>query len=198
MFVSKSLRLLVCASFALAALSARAAETYVIDTAHSSVSFKIRHILTMVPGSFPTFEGMVRFDPEDPSAAYAEATIDLTSIDTGNDDRDAHLQQDDYFHTAEYPKMTFKSTKWVPVKNVENVYKVHGELSMRGETHPVTLTATFIGQAEHPRNQKALVAFSANGTIERTKWGVDGGQGVVGNDVEFEINIEAYEKTEEG
>ncbi len=167
---------------------------YTIDTSHSGVSFKIRHLLTRVPGSFDKFEGMAKVPGDDWSKAYVEANIDLRSVDTNNDDRDKHLQQDDYFNTAEHPMMTFKSTKWVPVKDKKGTFTIHGELTMNGKTLPVEFTATFLGEKENPYTRKTALAFTASGEIDRTQWGVDGGQGVVGNDVNFEIDVALYAK----
>ncbi|MGF1483786.1 MAG: YceI family protein [Opitutales bacterium] len=179
----------------LAAPTLRAeAHVYEIDTVHSTVGFKVRHLLSKVGGSFATFSGTIKLHEDDLSKSYAEASIDITTIDTNNSDRDKHLQQDDYFNTSAHPTMTFKSTKWEAVKDKAGFYKVHGDLSMNGQTHPVTFTAEFVGKREHPQKKVPIVAFSATGEIDRSQWGVSGGQGVVGNDVDFEIDVVAHQK----
>ncbi|MGF1448767.1 MAG: YceI family protein [Opitutales bacterium] len=199
MFQKAILSGLIAATLSLSSLQAhdhgdKAGAVYTIDTVHSGVSFKIRHLLTRVPGSFGKFEGFAKVPGDDWSKAYVEAKIDLRSVDTNNADRDKHLQQDDYFNTAQHPMMTFKSTKWVPVQGKEGHFTIHGELTMNGKTLPVEFAAEFLGKKTNPRNQQTALAFTASGEIDRTDWDVDGGQGVVGNDVDFEIDVALYAK----
>lgn len=165
------------------------AETYSIDTTHSSVTFKIRHFFTPVSGSFGDFSGTIHFDPKHVDQSKVEATISVASVNTNNEDRDEHLQQDDYFNTADYGTMTFTSTSWEEVG--ENAYKVTGDLTMAGNTGPVTLDVELLGFGEG-RGGVKISGWNASGTIDRTKWGVTGGQPVVGDEVEIDIVIQGH------
>ena len=86
-------------------------ETYSIDGSHSSVGFSIVHFFSKVPGRFTKVEGTFEIDIEDLSQGMVTITIDATSIDTDNDDRDKHLRSEDFFDVARHPKITFVSTK---------------------------------------------------------------------------------------
>lgn len=163
-------------------------EIYTIDPVHSGITFKIRHFFSQVPGNFSNFEGEVHFNRESPSKSKAIAKIMVPSVDTNNADRDEHLQQDDYFHSAEHPMIQFESTEWKPTG--ENQFEVTGNLSMLGQTHPVTMTVEYLGSGEG-RNGVFLAGWTGTGTLDRTQWGLTAGRPAVGSEVDFEINIEA-------
>jgi polyisoprenoid-binding protein YceI len=164
-------------------------ELYQIDTAHSSVKFSIRHFVAKTTGSFSDFSGTLTINRDDLTQSSIEAQIQLPSVDTDSEKRDVHLQQDDYFETSLYPLMTFQSTHWAATDS-ENNYKVTGDLSIRGQTHPVTLDVELLGFGEGNRGA-FLSGWEATATLDRTLWGIDGGQPVVGTDVDILINIEA-------
>lgn len=166
-------------------------ETYDIDTAHSGVSFKIRHFFGKVPGSFGKFSGTLIIDRENMENSSTEAAITVASVDTNNDDRDDHLEQDDYFNAAKFPTITFKSTKWE--KTGDTTFKIHGDLTMMGKTKPVVLDANLLGFGEGRRGQY-LTGWEATTTIDRTAWGFTAGQPAVGAEVEIELNIEGIRR----
>lgn len=179
------------------ALPALAAE-YEIDRAHSAVSFKIKHLtISSVKGTFDDFSGTFTFDPANPSTASVEAVIQATSISTGDAKRDDHLRAPDFFDVAKYPTITFKSTGLTMSSATEGTLK--GDLTMHGVTRPVTLAVVFNGALKDPwGNDK--IGFSATGKLDRTEFGLsygkvlEGGGLMIGNDVEFALEIEGTGK----
>lgn len=168
-----------------------APKTFQADPAHSGITFKIRHFFTTVPGSFGEFNATIQYDAEDVSSSSAKAEIQVGSVDTNNDKRDAHLKDEDFFHTAENPVIVFESTKWEKTDE-ENEFKVTGDLTMAGQTQEVVLDVTLLGTQEN--NDGVLVSgWEAETTIDRRDWGISYGQGIVGNEVEIEIFVQAPE-----
>ena len=181
--------LLVIALALLAVPATRAAsETYTIDSAHSSVGFTIRHFLTKIPGSFAQFEGTITIDRETPANNTVHATIAVSSIHTNESKRDAHLQNEDFFLSARFPKISFKSKSWEPTG--ENTFAVTGDLTIKETTKEVVLQVTLIGFGQG-MNGKAISAWEATTKLDRRDFGITYGQGIVGNDVEVAISIEA-------
>ncbi len=188
------------AAAALAAAPALAAtETYEIDAVHSSVTFKIRHLVSRVPGRFNDFEGTITVDRENLATAKATVTIDVASIDTGNEKRDGHLKSPDFFDVEKHPKMTFEITK-VETKSADKAL-VHGNLTIKGITKPVTLETDILGFG--PGMGGFSSGFEATGTINRKDFGIvwnrvlDAGGAVLGDDVEITINVEAHRQEPE-
>ncbi|MCC5804988.1 MAG: YceI family protein [Opitutales bacterium] len=170
--------------------SAAAAEVvrYKIDPVHSGIDFRVRHFINMVPGAFTGFEGEIHYDKENPSNSKAVATIDIASVNTRNEDRDKHLQQDDFFNAGEYPKMTFESTSWEPAG--DNIYTVTGDLTFHGHTHPVEMQVQFLGEVEGRGVMRSGWRGTAN--IDRTKWGMDGYTAFIGTTIPVELNIQGH------
>jgi polyisoprenoid-binding protein YceI len=188
-------KLLAAAALSLLAtgLPAFAADTYSADKAHSEVSFRIRHLLSKVPGRFNDFSGTIVFDAAKPTNSSVEFTIKATSIDTGNENRDKHLRSADFFDVEKFPEITFKSTA---VKEVaKNRFQVTGAFTLHGVTKTIILPVEFLGEAKMGENSKA--GFSAETTINRKDYGIvwnsplENGGTVLGEDVEIAINIEA-------
>lgn len=180
---------------ALSAVSAFAEKaTYDIDPNHSGVNFAVRHFVNDVNGSFGEFEGTVTFDKDKPSNSSAKATIKAKSVNTNNNKRDNHLQQDDYFHASKYPTLEFESTKWE--KADDGKYKVTGNLTMLGVTKPVTLEVEHLGTMEGTGHMEGteIIGFKGVGEIERSEWGLDAGGPVVGDDVEITISVQGHRK----
>ncbi|MFU8848209.1 MAG: YceI family protein [Opitutales bacterium] len=164
-------------------------ETYKIDTVHSSVKFSIRHFVAKTTGSFSDFEGTLKINRHDLSKSSVEATIKIPTVNTDSEKRDAHLQEDDYFDAGKYPLMSFKSTKWEATDNKDE-FKVTGDLTMRGITKEVVLEVELLGFGEGMRGAY-LSGWEAKTTLDRTEWGINGGQPAVGKAVDVTINIEA-------
>ena len=198
-------RLLARTAFAIALTVAVAApalaqgSAYEIDAVHSSVAFKIRHLVSKVPGRFNSFKGTIQVDPANLAAAKVSVEIDTTSIDTANERRDGHLKSADFFEVDKHPKMTFASTKVVP--KGEGRAEVHGDLTIKGVTKPVVLDTEILGFG--PGRGGALSAgFEATTTINRKDFGIlwnsalDTGGFVLGDEVEITINLEAIKPAE--
>ena len=135
-------------TFALTA-EATLAETYVVDASHSSVDFSIRHLVGRTKGRFGDFSGTISYDAAKPAASSFSGTIQVKSIDTGNERRDGHLQSPDFFGAEEYPTITFESTEVTSAG--ENTLSVKGKLTMHGTTKEVTLSVEILGTGTNPR-----------------------------------------------
>ena len=153
------------------------------------MQFSIRHFVAKTSGSFGSFEGTITVDRDDMTKSSVEASIQVPSVDTANEKRDAHLQKDDFFNAATYPLITFKSTKWEQGDD-EDEFEVTGDLTMHGITKPVTLEVELLGFGDGMRGAY-LSGWEAEAEIDRNDWGITGGKPAVGDDVEIEIKIEA-------
>jgi polyisoprenoid-binding protein YceI len=166
--------------------------TYQIDPVHSELSFRIRHLMGRVFGTFTDWEGTVTVDPADLSTLRADVTVRTASIHTLNDQRDAHLRTPDFFAADEFPTMTFRSTRAVVAGDE---VALHGDLTIRGTTKPVVLTGRYRGAGVDPWGGQRI-AFEATTTIDRQDFGVSFNQvvegvGMIGDEVEISIAIEA-------
>jgi polyisoprenoid-binding protein YceI len=175
-------------------------ETFVVDPAHTQVAFLIDHLgYSRMLGEFEEMSGEFTFDPDDASAASVALTIQADSLYTGHDKRDQHLTGPDFLNAKEFPEIVFESTG--VEKTGETTGKLMGDLTMHGQTHPVTLDVTFNKMAPHPLPQydKVLTAgFSARGTIDRTNWGVDAYAPNIGADMQLIIEVEGHDKDHAG
>jgi len=168
---------------------------YTIDPVHSRIGFSVRHMMvSKVRGQFTEYTGTGYFDGEDPAKSHAELTIKAASIDTGNPDRDAHLRSNDFLAMEEHPEISFKTTE---VKKVsDNVFKVTGDLAIRGVAKPVTIDFEYLGSTTDPWG-KTRLGFEGTTTINRRDWGVnwnaalEAGGVVVSDNVTLEIEVEA-------
>lgn len=168
------------------------AGTWVIDQDHTSIEAVARHMMfTKVRGRLHEFSGAIHVD-EDPAKSWAEATIKAASIDTNAADRDDHLRSPDFLDAETFPEITFKSTK--VTSRDQGRFEVTGDLTIRGETRPVTLDVDFHGVATDPWGQ-AKAAFTATGKLERENWGMTWNQALEAGGVlvskSLDIEIEA-------
>jgi polyisoprenoid-binding protein YceI len=168
---------------------------WVVDTAHSAIEFSVKHMMiARVRGSFHKFDASIEADPTDLTTASIQFRIDVSSIDTGNNDRDAHLRSADLFDVEQFPSITFDSTKIV--KTGENEYDVTGNLTIHGTTRPVTFAVTYEGQAKDPWGN-VKVGFSGQSAIHRSDFGLtynavlETGGVLIGDEVKISIQIEA-------
>lgn len=171
------------------------AGTWNIDPSHSEIGFTARHLMSKVRGLFEKFEGQV-VTGEQPSAT---ATIDLNSINTRDENRDAHLRSGDFFDVENSGPMTFKST------NVEQGGKgllVTGDLTIKGVTKPVTLDVEYLGTDTDPWGGTRL-GFEGTTQISRKAWGVDfnipmdGGRLLVGDKIDITVAVQAVLQQEQ-
>ncbi len=196
------------AALALVSLAAVAADTaapaagatYNVDPVHSSVAFKIRHLVSKVSGNFKDFSATITGDPKDPAGAAVSLTIKAASINTENPQRDKHLNSPDFFDTAKFPEITFKSTKITPKGG--DKYDVTGNFTMHGVTKEIVVPVTFGGMMKDPwGNERA--GFSIQMTLNRKDYGVvwnkilDQGGTMIGDDVDVSIDLEAVKQAPE-
>lgn len=174
----------------LAAAASAAVETYTIDPVHSSVAFSIRHFVAKVPGKFGKVGGTITVDRDNPASNRAEATIEVSSIDTGNQKRDTHLRSGDFFDATQFPAMTFKSKSWK--KTGEDSFDVVGDLKIKDVTKEVILKVTSLGFG--PGNGGQLSGWEATTKINKKEFNVKDPpmlDAALGDDVTVTINIEA-------
>ena len=144
------------------------AGTWAIDPVHSEVSFVVRHMMvSKVRGRFDKFEGTI-VTAEDPLQSSVTASIDLSSVNTGTAQRDAHIRSADFFEVEKHPVMTFQSTA---VRNEGDAFRLDGGLTIRGVTRPLTLELEINGFGPDASGG-TRVGFSAIGEISRTDFGV--------------------------
>src|SRR5258707_9503048 len=169
--------------------------TYQIDTAHSSAQFKVRHMMIAnVKGEFDKVSGTVTFDPADPSAASVEASIDVATISTRDEQRDGHLKSPDFLDVAKFPAITFKSKKVTPTG--DDSFDVIGDLTIHGVTKEVNLKVEELtGEAKDPWGNMRRGA-TAKARINRKDFGMvfnvalEAGGFLVGDDVDLTIDAE--------
>ncbi|MFI2779769.1 YceI family protein [Streptomyces sp. ALB3] len=150
----------------LAALSGE----WMIDPAHSRIGFSVRHaMVTTVRGAFLEYESRLYFDGRNPARSQAEISLATASVDTGVEQRDAHVVGRDFLNAAKYPRISFVSTAVQLVG--KDVYRMTGDLTIRGITHPVVLDLTYIGYVTDPFGYER-VGFDGTTTINRSDWGL--------------------------
>lgn len=162
--------------------------SYTIDPGHTYPHFKISHLgfSTMI-GRFNKTEGKMTFD-ESKGTGSVEITIDASSIDTAHEKRDKHLRSPDFLNTAEFPKITFKSTK-ANIKGGKG--KVDGNITIMGVTKPITLNVTSWKCGVHPFNKKNVCGFDAAAQLKRSDFGIKYGLPAIGDDMELMFEVEA-------
>lgn len=166
-----------------------AIETYTFDKAHTQIFFSVSHLgFSNSTGKFLDFDGNFVFNREKPEDSSVNVIIKTGSIDMGDEKWDEHLKNKDFFNVEEYPDMTFKSTNIV-VQN-EKTAMMSGDLTMLGQTHPVTLNVTFNKADIFPMSGKYKAGFSVTGTLKRSEWGMDYGIPGIGDNVQLHIEVE--------
>lgn len=164
---------------------------YQVDSSHSTVGFAVKHLgVATVRGKFTKFEGTFEGPDEDISAARGEVKIEVASLTTENEQRDAHLRSADFFEADRYPFLTFRLTS---VDRSGDAYKVRGELTIKDVTRPVVLDATVEGPVPDPFGGKERLGVTATGNINRMDYGLNwngvaGAVPVAGHNVRLDID----------
>ena len=150
--------------FIFATASLGSAQTYQLDSAHSSASFTVKHMMvTNVTGLFSNVKGTIVYDEKNLSKSSVEATIDVASVNTNEPKRDKHLRSPDFFDVEKFPAMTFKS---IAVRKAGAAILVDGNLTMHGVSKPVTLSLrTARSGAARRRDQSAAHVWRSLGRI---------------------------------
>ena len=166
---------------------------YSIDTAHSEIGFSVRHMMfAKVRGQFKTWTATIQYDDTAPAKTSLEVNVDVASIDTREEKRDAHLRSDDFFSAEKSPKMTFRSKHVEPAG--KGRYKLVGDLTIRDTTREIALDVEQTGGGKDPWGNQRL-GFTAKAAINRSEWGLKWNQaleagGVLVSD-KVEIEVEA-------
>lgn len=167
---------------------------YALDPSHTTVEFVVRHLMiTKVRGRFTAFDGRIELAPESDIPTRIAATIDAASIDTREDQRDAHLRSADFFDVEKYPQLTFESSR---IDGTPEHLTIVGKLTIHGVTREITLTGSFEGRVTDPWGG-LRVGYAAHGTINRKDFGLtwnaalETGGVVVGDEARIELNVEA-------
>ncbi|MBE1160894.1 YceI family protein [Dyella acidiphila] len=192
-----ALRNAICAAvlISLAPLSpASAADTYVLDRAHTQVIFTINHLgFSTITGSVRDLKGTLLLDTTKPESSEVTVTMGADSIDTGFAARDKDLQNQMFFNVAKFPTMTFKSTHVTMTSS--KTADIQGELTLLGVTKPLTLKTTFNRMAEDTIGTKVYKAgFTATTTLKRSDFGMKAYVPYVGDDVHVTINFEGIKQ----
>jgi polyisoprenoid-binding protein YceI len=173
---------------------AEIATRWQLDPAHSTVEFGVRHLMiSTVKGRFGDIAGEVTINPDNPADATAEVTIQTASIDTRQEQRDAHLRSADFFDADKWPTITFRGNR--VEGNTDSEFKLFGDLTIRGVTRPVVLQVTKEGEGSDPWGG-VRAAFSATGRIDRRDYGLTWNQAletggfVVGDEIKISVDAE--------
>jgi len=166
--------------------------TYNVDPAHSNVGFEVKHMgIATVRGSFKQFEGSVDASGDAPRL---EGTVDVTSVDTGDANRDGHLQAPEMFDTAQYPRISFHST--ATSVDADGSITLNGEITIKGVTKPIELTGVVAEGGEDPWGNYRI-GFEVAGKIDRRDYGVSfnqvlpNGNILIANDVKLVVSVSA-------
>ena len=171
-----------------------ATRTYKIDKSHSEAIFQVRHLVTKVRGRFTDFEGAIEFNEANPEQSSVHFTINTTSIDTAEPDRDKHLRSADFFEVEKFPQITFVSKRIV--KRGAETYDVTGDLSIHGVTKEVVLPVAHMGKAKDPWGNDRI-GFEAESSLNRKDYGLhwnaalETGGFLVGDEVKISLEIQA-------
>ena len=170
-----------------------------IDPAHTLVEFAVKHmVIATVKGRFGGVSGEIRMDEEEIARSELDVAIEAASIDTRNDQRDAHLRSADFLDAATHPTLTFRSRRVEPGK--DRHIRVIGDLTIRGTSIEVALDVELLGRNKSPYGQQ-VAAFHATTTVNRQDWGLKWNQALetggflVGDDVKITVDAEAILET---
>ncbi len=198
-----SINLLLAGVVALALPAATPAATWTADAPHTEVNFSVKHFFTPVNGSFDKWDIDLQYDAENPEKSKVTVTIDIASVNTGNEKRDNHLRSGDWFEVETHPTMTFKSSKVEKVG--DNKLIAHGTLNIKGHNQKVDLTITHLGTKQIPEpmqemlgGAKEVASFEASTSIDRNDFEVGVGNWaatmVVGDKIDITILVEAHRR----
>jgi len=174
-----------------------AARTWDIDTAHATAGFRVRHLMVShVRGQLGPVTGTVVIDEGDPSRSRVDVSIDARGVDTRDSKRDEHLRSADFFDVANFPTVTFQSTRVEAPRGLQGAIRVTGDLSIRGVTRPVTLEVEALEPAIQDPWGNARRGVSARARVNRKDWGlkwnlaIEAGGVAVGDEVTIELDAE--------
>lgn len=182
---------LVAITTGLMSFTATQMATWNYDNAHARLGFTVSHMtVSDVDGFFKDVTATVKSSKPDFTDAVAEMTAQVSSVNTGNDARDGHLQKADFFDAEKYPTINFKSTSFTKTK-LANAYVVKGNLTMHGVTKPVAFAA-IIKTGVNPMSKKNIAGFKITGKLNRKDFGVgaETPKAMVGEEITISANAE--------
>lgn len=173
---------------------------YTLDASHSRIGFAARHaMVTKVRGTFNDVAGSGYLDTADPPKSHFDVTIQASSIDTHNADRDAHLRSNDFFDMENHPEIRYVSTAVEPLR--ADHYRVTGDLTIKGVTKAVTIDFELTGSAVDPYGN-TRVGLEGSVTVNRKDWGVnwnaalEAGGMLVSEKVTLEFDVSAIKNAD--
>lgn len=162
---------------------------FALDTKHAALVFRINHLgFSDYVGRFDRFEASLSGDAANPAQARIEAIIDMSSLNIANPEFAAELTGPAWFDAAGHPQAVFKSTA-IQLTS-ETTAQITGDLTLKGVTHPITLTAKLNGSAYDPLRQADVIGFSAITDLSRSAFGIDRFSGLLTDTVRIEIEAE--------
>lgn len=169
--------------------------TYLVDPSHSSAQFSVRHLMIAnVKGEFTKLTGTVTYDAANPAASHVEAAIDANTINTRNEERDAHLKSGDFLDAAKFPTLTFQSKEF---RTRNGRLQISGDLTIRAITREVVLDVDGpTAEIKDPWG-RLRVGATATTTINRKDWGLvwnralETGGVMIGDELRITLDIEA-------
>ena len=188
------LRLLSAAlAFAVVTPAFAAPVEYTFDPTHTQVEITWSHLgFSNITARFDDVEGKLVYDAENPSASSATATVKIASLDSGVDKLDEHLKAADFFDAGKFPTAEFKSTSVEAAG--EGKLTLKGDLTIHGETKPVSFDVTLNKIGEHPMRKVPSAGFDAHTTIKRSEFGVGNYVPAIADEIKIEITVEATAK----
>lgn len=184
--------LLITALLAAAGAAQAQSATYTIEPTHTQVFFEAKHFGTSTNrGRWDKKEGTISFD-KTAKTGKVDVTLDMASISTGIGPFDGHLKSKDFFAVEQFPTARFVGDKFT--FNGDKVTSVSGELTLRGKTNPVTLTATNFNCYDNPMLKREVCGGDFEATIQRSQWGVTYGLPGIPDSVRLLIQVEAFKQ----
>lgn len=172
------------------------AVTWNVDTEHSNVTFTIRHIVSKVSGSFSDFGGSVVFDSDKPEKSTVTFEVKTDSIFTAHKQRDEHLRSSAFFDSKQYKSAIFSSKNIIPTS--KGLFRVEGQLELRGVTKPVVLDVEYLGTAKD-LNGANRSGFTAKTQMKRSDFGLtwnqitEAGMPILSDEVDVQFNVSLVE-----
>jgi polyisoprenoid-binding protein YceI len=167
--------------------------SWTLDASHTTVSFTVRHLgISKVRGTFPGVDAQVVVG-DSLDATTLVTQVDMATVDTGDQGRDAHLRSADFFDVEAHPTMTFESTA---IREDGDDFVVDGILTIKGRSNPLTLAVEFHGLGTYPMDGSVHAGFSATGTLSRKEFGIDfnvpmaTGGFVIGDKISIELDVQ--------
>lgn len=192
-------KILVIALLGLAMNAWAAPENHKIDDSHSFANWSIRHIVGKTTGTFTGVKGTLMLDPANPDSGAADVTVSLYSLESGHRARDVHLLTSDFLDANAYPEMRFVASGFRATGKDTGV--MSGQLTLHGATRQVDIPYKILGTATDPWGN-VRTAFEGRFSLNRSDYGitkhVDGGSGMIGNEVEITLLVEALKLGPDG